>query len=62
MQSIQDFLVPFVGENDQATIQLCNFLLDQGATHMVVSELSSSDEFLINTIQIGSNGANWEVI
>ena len=62
MQTIQDFLAPFIGINDRATIQLCGFLLESGATHIVVSELSSSDQFLIETIQHGSQGANWEVI
>lgn len=62
MQTIQDFLAPFITEEDQDTIQLCGFLLNQGATHVVVSELSESDHFLIGVINSGSNGANWEVL
>jgi hypothetical protein len=59
MYKITEFFAPF----EQSKVQgVQNFLQNAGAKIMFDSELSGSDEFIVQVVRAGSNGANWEVV
>jgi hypothetical protein len=59
MLNITEFFAHF----EQSEVQgVQNFLQNAGAKILFDPEYSGSDEFIIQVVRAGSNGANWEVV